>query len=108
MGGHALKNTLTKRIDLSNYKRIKKYICQMLESEGYFISEIIETPGKESFGDLDLLYITNSKLKQDIHQTISKLFNPNGNVCSFDIEEFQIDLIKCTSVNQMQIAKFYY
>jgi hypothetical protein len=75
MGGNALKNTLTKRIDLINYKRIKEYISQKLKAKGYTISEIIETPGKESFGDLDLLYLTNSN--QDIRQIISILFNPS-------------------------------
>ena len=111
MGGHALKNTLIKRIDLANYKRIKEYISKLLESEGYTISEIKETPGKESFGDLDLLYLT--KTNQDIRQSIIKLFNPNeivsnGNVCSFDFDEFQIDLIKCTSLASLQFAKFYF
>ena len=112
MGGHALKNTITKRIDLENYQRIKSHISNELKSEGYVICEITETPGKDSFGDLDLLYWTdNSKL--DIKQTIGKLFKPNeivsnGEVYSFDFEQFQIDLIKCSSVQQMAFAKFYF
>ncbi len=111
MGGHALKNTITKRIDLDNYQRIKAYIKQSLESEGYIIGEITETPGKDSFGDLDLLWWTEST--SDIHQVIAKLFKPNeivsnGGVYSFDFEQFQIDLIKCSSLKQMEFAKFYF
>jgi len=111
MGGHALKNTICKRIDLENYQRIKAHITKSLASEGYVISEITETPGKDSFGDLDLLYW--SEQTHDIHQVITKLFNPNeivpnGDVHSFDFEQFQIDLIKCTSLQQMAFAKFYF
>jgi len=111
MGGHALKNTITKRIDLENYQRIKAHISNELKSEGYVICEIIETPGKDSFGDLDLLYW--SEQNSDIRQVITKLFKPNeivpnGDVCSFDFEQFQIDLIKCSTIQQMTFAKFYF
>lgn len=111
MGGHALKNTITKRIDLENYQRIKKYITTSLETEGYTIDEIIEVPGKDSFGDLDLLFWIGQN--KDIRQIITKLFKPNeivsnGNVYSFDYEQFQVDLIWCAGLQQMAFAKFYF
>ena len=75
MGGKALKNTITKRIDLDSYLRIKQQITETLESQGYTIGEIKPIPGKDSFGDLDLLYIAKSN--QDISQVIKELFEPN-------------------------------
>lgn len=113
MGGNALKNTIIKRIDIDNYQRIKKYIISQLESNGFTTSEILEIPEKNSFGDLDLLYLNKEKDTNDINQCIIKLFKPNeivsnGDVLSFDFEQFQIDLIKCSSLEQMQFAKFYF
>ena len=113
MGGKALKNTITKRIDPENYIRIKKHIKTKLELEGYVIEEIKEVPGKDSFGDLDLLYWSGLNSNQDIRHVIIKLFKPNElvvncDVCSWDFEQFQIDLIKCTSLTQMAFAKFYF
>lgn len=113
MGGHALKNTITKRIDKENYQRIKSHISNELKSEGHVVCEINETPCKDSFGDLDLLYLPNAKSNSDIRHVIKKLFKPNeivsnGDVHSFDFEQFQIDLIKCSSIEQMAFSKFYF
>ncbi len=113
MGGKALKNTITKRMDLTNYLRIKQYVISKLETEGYIIETINETPGKDSFGDLDLLYWIEPELNKDIRHDVIKLFKPNeivrnGNVCSWDFEQFQIDLIKCSNLNEMAFSKFYF
>lgn len=112
MGGNALKNTKTKRInELVTYNKIKLIIKNTLEENQYVIEEIKEVPNKNSFGDLDLLYYTSDK--KELRQDITKLFNPNeivhnGEVLSFDFQEFQIDLIKCISFEQMTLAKFYF
>jgi len=56
MGGNALKNTITERKNKSDYQRIKKEILEKLEK--YIKCDvIIEAPEKDSFGDLDILYI---------------------------------------------------
>lgn len=111
MGGNALKNVKTIRIDPANYQRIKTLIINQLKLLGYIVSDIIEIPGKESYGDLDLLYFKDDKY--DIGKDITQLFNPqeivtNGEVMSWDYENFQIDLIRCSSLEQMNFARFYF
>lgn len=96
MGGHALKNTYTKRVNetelLSIYEVVKNKLSKYFDK--------IEIPlyyrNKESFGDLDLVCINNNNL--DIKQIIINTFAPNeihinSNVYSFDYKELQIDLI---------------
>ena len=59
-------------------------------------------PEKESFGDLDLLYVlAPEKSNQEVYKLIQLLFSPteivtNGSVTSFDFMTFQIDMIRCS------------
>jgi hypothetical protein len=121
MGGNALKKVNTIRIDPINYQRIKIIIMDKLKALGFVVSDIIEAPGKESYGDLDLLYWkddlgssnSHGKSGTDIKKIIKDTFNPNemvsnGEVLSWDFENFQIDLIKCSSLEQMTYAQFYF
>jgi hypothetical protein len=112
MGGKALKNINCVRVNLELYNKIKSIILSKLLPYNYFVS-IIEMPGKETFGDLDLIY--KWKDNQDIPFIINELFSPrevfsNNNVFSFsyninEVEYFQIDLIK---VSNIEMAQFYY
>lgn len=107
MGGHALKNTKITRKNKDEYLEIKKEVSEKL-SKILTIDFSPEVPDKESFGDLDVLYISNEN-NGNIKDIIIKLFNPseivsNGDIISFDYREFQIDLIKCKHIN---FAKFY-
>ena len=110
MGGNALKNVITVRKNKNEYDNIKTYILN--ESSKYIICEnVIELPNKESFGDLDILYINNPEI--NIRELVIKLFNPNeivinGDVMSFDYDNFQIDFIKCKSKENLEMAKFYF
>lgn len=85
-----------------------------LKSLNFVVSDIIEVPNKESYGDLDLLYWKDDLGSgTDIKKVIKETFNPNemvsnGEVLSWDFENFQIDLIKCSSLEQMAYAKFYF
>ena len=87
MGGNALKNIKTVRINPDDYQRIKILVAEQLRKIGYIISEIKEAPGKESYGDLDLLWWRNPNDKYDIRKDVIQLFKPqemvsNGEVLS--------------------------
>mgnify|MGYP003386254081 CR=1 FL=1 len=119
MGGNALTEGLTERKEKEEYLQIKalilatlhngKRIDQESQTEGEqgaekvlaVISEIVEMPGKTSFGDLDLLYVlADGKSTTDVYTLVRHLFAPtemvsNGGVTSFDFMRFQIDMIQC-------------
>lgn len=109
MGGNALKNTWLERKNLVDYNRIKATILETLKL--HIKCEIIEeAPEKDSFGDLDVLYISNKDI--NIKELVVTLFNPNeivknGDVISFDYDAFQIDMIKATC-EDFESKKFYF
>ena len=125
MGGNALPEGLTERKPLAQYLDIKALVLATLKqtdiskSTGVngpsggniltdpskvfeIVSEIVEMPEKESFGDLDLLYVpVVGVTASDIDACVQQLFSPtaivkSGDVTSFDFMKFQIDLIRCT------------
>lgn len=107
MGGKALKNVKTIRKSKDEYDKIKQTIINKLNNI-LKIETLIEVPGKESFGDLDLLYETSNEI--NVRQIVIDSFLPkeivsNGNVLSFDYDNFQIDLIGC---KHLEFAKFYF
>lgn len=96
MGGNALKNVVTRRYARAEYFILKERILNKLQGriDQYDVPK--EFPCKESFGDLDVLLVCPPTIK--IEDLIKELFNPteihyNGDVYSFDFEEFQIDFI---------------
>lgn len=104
MGGNALKNVTRKSKD--EYQKIKTSIFKKFQVENINIDFPIELFEKESFGDLDVLYNENINMKE----IIIMLFDPkeivvNGDVLSFNYEDFQIDMIKC---KYLDFAKFYF
>jgi len=110
MGGDALKHTKTERKDIKDYTRIKTHILEEL-SKHLVCKAVIEVPEKESFGDLDVLYICDDKIV--IQDLINELFNPheivnNGPVTSFDYDNFQIDFMKSTSLEEFNSKMFYF
>lgn len=110
MGGNALKKVITERKNKDDYETIKKYILEKI-SKYIKCETVIEIPGKQSFGDLDILYVYDSKI--NIRELITQLFSPieiviNGDVMSFDYENFQIDFIKCSSDENLNSSQFYF
>jgi hypothetical protein len=117
MGGNALKNVNCVRVNANIYNTIKSTVLVKLQNfiPIFEFVPIIETPEKETFGDLDLLYET--KENQNIYNIVNEIFAPkemirNGNVISFsfplgkpDDGYFQIDLIK---VSNIEMAQFYF
>jgi len=112
MGGGSLKNTNCIRLNKELYENIKLNIINKLSIYNNF-EAIIEAPEKETFGDLDLIYIEKEGV--DIKEIVNNLFSPNevfgnDNLYSFsykinDSDYFQIDLIKVSNIN---LAQFYY
>ena len=110
MGGNALKNINTVRLDKEKYLHLKTQITEALLQKKIKICDLLETPGKETFGDLDLLFCSEPEI--NIHEIVKTLFEPkeivsNGEVVSFDYKNFQVDLIKCKNDQQMKMARFY-
>lgn len=96
MGGNALKNVVTRRYARAEYYQLKERILDKLRGyiEQYAVPK--EFPNKESFGDLDVLMVPPTEMKMD--KFIKDHFHPNeichnGDVYSFDFEEFQVDFI---------------
>jgi hypothetical protein len=110
MGGNALKTVKTVRKSLIEYIKIKEHILTLLR-EHIVCENIIEAPEKDSFGDLDILYIKNNDI--DILKLLTDLFSPtetvkNSNIMSFDYDNFQIDLIETKTKEEFEMFKFYY
>lgn len=114
MGGHALSEGLTERKKLSDYVRIKQYVMDTLQANSAGIlkvSSITEMPGKQEFGDLDLLYIREPGVSfTAVKKLIENAFAPTeiattAHVTSFDYERFQIDMIECDQ-NSYEMSNF--
>lgn len=108
MGGKALKRVKVERKNLEEYQQIKDDILTSL-SAVVTCKALKETPEKENFGDLDVLYL---KTDQDIVKIITELFSPqevvvNGPVVSFDYRQFQIDMIEAVSERDFITKDFY-
>lgn len=105
-----MTNGLTERKQREDYLQIKEIVLNALQDHQCstndkvldVVSEIVEMPEKESFGDLDLLYVcAPGKTGADINGLIKELFSPteivkSGDVTSFDFMKFQVDMIRCT------------
>jgi hypothetical protein len=110
MGGHALKKVITVRKNKIEYNEIKDKVSNLLKSRGIIIDFIPELADKESFGDLDVLWSSSHNPDIIMKDVVIELFSPkeiviNGDVISFDLVDFQIDMIKCKTI---EFAKFYF
>jgi hypothetical protein len=104
MGGHALSEGLTERKQLADYVRIKQMVMDIFQEKAagvLRVCSITEMPGKQEFGDLDLLYIREKDVSfADVKTLVKSAFTPTeivttAHVTSFDYERFQIDMIQC-------------
>ena len=131
MGGNAIKKdgkSVCGRLPKIQYEIVKEYILSVLRN--HFICEIVlECPGKESFGDIDILYSYSSSCKADMISFVKTYFEvseltfivQNGYVLSFafdcskilgpddfEAKYFQIDLIRMESFESIEMARFYF
>lgn len=62
MGGGAIKHpalrtSITGRLPLAPYTAVKRFVLDQLAARGIVAETVLELPGKQSFGDLDVLYV---------------------------------------------------
>lgn len=101
MGGNALKELETRRVDRNEYMEIRDHVLMTLRNGKLGerkIEDILAYRTKPDFGDLDVLVETFSGESIDWMGKIKELFNPrqiahNSSCYSFDYKNFQIDLI---------------
>eukprot|EP00300_Choanocystis_sp_HF-7_P000658 c10545_g1_i2.p1 GENE.c10545_g1_i2~~c10545_g1_i2.p1 ORF type:complete len:360 (+),score=78.92 c10545_g1_i2:80-1159(+) len=123
MGGHALKKILCVRKPAHIYEQLKAHVTSLLTSHGMVWVVPSELPGKETYGDLDVLVVSKSEIlgkDKTIFNFVREHFAPteivsNGPVLSFDItrspsehfRNFQIDFIRCENEDELRTAHFY-
>ena len=117
MGGNAIKKVVISRIQSNNYLRIRNMILTILKFNDIITDYIIETPNKESYGDIDILYLSDVNNSLYNLLTINKICGDlkeivnNGDVISIPFElnniYYQVDFIKC-NYNNFYSSKFYY
>ena len=117
MGGHALRKVKVQRIPKALYQQIIQEITQRLNSIGQVRFNFpYETPGKEDFGDIDVLIDANYGIipQKKIYNFIQELYSPveispSGPVTSFAYEingeYYQVDFIL---VNSLEMAQLYF
>ncbi len=97
MGGKALKNTYTKRINRLEFDTISSEIINVISKTFIHFDIPVFFKNKESFGDIDII-VSTTNINADIREYIINNFAPNeifhnGNCWSFDYKETQVDLI---------------
>jgi hypothetical protein len=124
MGGNAIKKdgkSICGRLMKNKYNSMKNFVFSILSP--CFVCEIVrELPGKEDFGDMDVLFVGNPNIN-DMRAFIKNKFNVNdpshivssGEVISFALaldtepnQYFQIDLIRVSSIEYFDMARFYF
>jgi hypothetical protein len=108
MGGNALKHTITFRKSPADYETIKSEILKFLKGASIKCLVPKEIPGKETYGDLDVLYMKPKNFKiEDLivylrpHEIVRCKNSP---VISFDYKDFQIDFIES---DNLEMSSFY-
>jgi hypothetical protein len=118
MGGHAIKTVKVERLSKAIYKKIIQEITDSLSKLPVRFAFTFETPGKEDFGDVDVLIDTTygvgtdeTKIQELIHSQFHTVeWVKNGYVLSFAYEKdglyYQVDfiLIKCLEMAQMYFS----
>jgi hypothetical protein len=98
MGGGAIKNpatgaSITGRLPLAPYAAVKRFVLEQLARRGVAAETVLELPGKQSFGDLDILYVKGPATPDmcSVAKDVCRLQEPwhvttNGRVmsCAFD------------------------
>jgi hypothetical protein len=97
IGGNALKTALTRRHNRDEYINKTETILGVLTSHVHEANFLKSYKSKETFGDTDIVYSTESDLPISVSD-VQRIFRPteivkNGSVISFDYEELQVDLI---------------
>lgn len=99
MGGNALSFE-TKRLSSDEYFELQYLVLDNLRHNtvGCQFEPVDAYYSKESFGDLDIVWTSDRTSISNIIDIVRKVFDPkdivrNGTVISFDVNDFQVDLI---------------
>ncbi|WP_257392094.1 hypothetical protein [Xanthomonas hortorum] len=112
MGGNALKAVATHLLPAASYLQLAAQVMDTLQSESGLRVELVRNFGtKADFGDMCVI-ADRSTLPADVPALMSYLFNPhevvsNGNVISFDVAAFQVDLV-CVPASEYDTARDYF
>lgn len=115
MGGHALKTVVASRLDRKTFDHVRDRAIGMLAPLKCLA--VIEAPGKESFGDIDILCQSGTDImatllgSNNTGQSFPEMVK-NGNVLSVawpcplnDSKFYQVDFISC---KDLECAQFYF
>jgi hypothetical protein len=96
MGGNALKKVKTIRLEREQYLQYEREITEMIRPLVSHFHIPRTFPGKESFGDLDIVYISEDPNFLSIVKELlqSKDSFHNGDVTSVEYKNFQVDFIQ--------------
>ena len=113
MGGNALSFE-TKRLPAAEYFELQYLVLDKLQHNtvGCQFKPIDAYYSKESFGDLDIVWTSDRTSVSNIIDVVRKVFDPkdivrNGTVISFDVNDFQVDLIYSKSDEFMFSANYF-
>jgi hypothetical protein len=113
MGGKAITNSI--RMNLDKYNEIKSILSEFLNNNLIKFAIPNELPQKQSFGDIDILYIHKYDFIKKINDSsyiddkyiYTNEIVKNGDVISINFFNYQIDFIKITNEN-FDIANNYF
>lgn len=113
MGGHALNELNIVRLKKDAYFLLEHQVSGKLKSifDGLRIACIPAYRNKPDYGDMDIV-VESDKLPNDWMDRVTEAFSPlqsvkNGPVFSFDVENFQVDMVLVPS-NRFDFAVDYY
>ncbi len=113
MGGNALKNIETYRAGPQKYMNVYNQVICRLSNEYPDLVHYLprQNRSKSDHGDIDI-FLRSDTVPNLGPEKIKSLFNPNeiysnGGVYSFDLWQFQVDLVKQNHEN-WQCAKVFY
>ena len=118
MGGHAIKTVKVERLSKVIYKQVIQEIIEILSKVPIKFAFTFETPGKEDFGDVDVLIDTTYGIGEDeskVEELMRTHFQTveivkNGYVLSFAYQKdglyYQVDfiLVSCLEMAQMYFS----
>ena len=126
MGGNAIKKngkSICGRLNKIDYEKIKSHVIQLLAQNHIYCEVVMEVPGKESFGDMDIMYIPTNTIcdmkkflmdKLNISEVKHVVTNGYVMSCAFDcapfgIEQyFQLDFLNMGTYEHIEMGRFYF
>jgi len=111
MGGSAFDNIEISRLNINTYTCLKNKIISVLQNNGIICTHVIEAPEKDSYGDIDIIYISGTYILNFIKSEFNIIDSISNSVISsvainYENNNYQVDFIK-SSLEEYEIHKFY-